>query len=218
LIYSDSQSTLQSLCRYEFRSQTIWELYLSLQELALRNRVILSWIPGHSGFVGNEKVDALAKEGCTTNDLVIELKRPYNLAKMHIKNLMRTNHKKLWKAHQGAKTCKLFCPTIDINRSRTLLSLNRNDLRILMGLFTGHCPLNDFLTKIKVLNNPVCRFCFEENETSSHLLCECPALTRVRNRFLNSQVCDPSKIIAIDPRTLLKFTEASGIGKLLLNH
>jgi ribonuclease HI len=217
LIYSDSQSTLQSLCRFEFKSQTIWDLYLALQELSQRNTVCLSWIPGHNGFVGNEMVDALAKEGCTTNDLTVELKNSPNSAKLHVKALMYAQHKKLWRTYERARTSKLFCPTIDVNRSKVLLSLKRNDLRVLIGLFTGHCLLNDFMTKINVANNSICRFCLEENETSSHLLCECPALNGVRNRFLNSYVCGPSKVVVTDPRILLKFTEASGISKLILS-
>ncbi|KAJ8936029.1 hypothetical protein NQ318_000690 [Aromia moschata] len=45
-----------------------------------------------------------------------------------------------------------------------------------VGLFTGYCPLMRHLTTIGVKNDPDCRRCGEEEETSFHILYECPAL------------------------------------------
>jgi hypothetical protein len=43
-------------------------------------------------------------------------------------------------------------------------------------------------------NNPMCRKCGTEEETSVHILCECEALTSLRHAYLGSFFLDPEDI------------------------
>jgi hypothetical protein len=43
-------------------------------------------------------------------------------------------------------------------------------------------------------NNPTCRKCGAEEETSAHILCECEALASVIHTYLGSFFLDPEDI------------------------
>ena len=48
---------------------------------------------------------------------------------------------------------------------------------VVIGLLTGHKTLRRELYVTGLCNNPICRKCGTEEETSGHILCECEALT-----------------------------------------
>ncbi len=60
-IYVDSLSAFQSLESVLLVTQLIRECFNSLTELSLSRPVSLHWIPAHSEYSGNERVDELAK-------------------------------------------------------------------------------------------------------------------------------------------------------------
>ncbi|KAJ8968475.1 hypothetical protein NQ317_013970 [Molorchus minor] len=47
----------------QVKSRLVLECRKTLNDLASRNKVILTWVPGHSGVRGNEEADRLAREG-----------------------------------------------------------------------------------------------------------------------------------------------------------
>jgi hypothetical protein len=50
--------------------------------------------------------------------------------------------------------------------------MSRQQLSIVIGLLTGLLGLNGHLYRIGKDINPLCRRCFNSNETFEHLLCE----------------------------------------------
>ncbi|KAL0858408.1 hypothetical protein ABMA27_012288 [Loxostege sticticalis] len=67
IIFTDSKSTLQAVSSNFFRSKFIHPLVLEIKKQLFecsRNdiNVILIWIPGHSGILGNEQADLWAKQ------------------------------------------------------------------------------------------------------------------------------------------------------------
>jgi len=56
-----------------------------------------------------------------------------------------------------------------------VLKFNRRDIKVLIGLLTGHITLNRHLSVMKLHNDPLCPACGEEEETTYHFLATCPA-------------------------------------------
>jgi hypothetical protein len=75
-----------------------------------------------------------------------------------------------------------------------LLSFNRTQSRIVIGLPTGHITLRRYLHLMGVTNSPLCRRCEVEDETLAHILFECEALASLGHVYLGSFFLDPEDI------------------------
>ena len=72
-----------------------------------------------------------------------------------------------------ARQTKIWMQSCNKRFARSFLNIQREELGIQM--LTGHNRLNHHETLIGKSNDPLCRFCSEEEETSFHLLARCPA-------------------------------------------
>jgi len=63
--------------------------------------------------------------------------------------------------------------------------------RVVIGLLTGHNTLRQHLYVMGLRDNPICRKCDTEEETSVHVLCACEALASLRHSYLGSFFLDP---------------------------
>jgi hypothetical protein len=54
----------------------------------------------------------------------------------------------------------------------------------MVGLLTGHCHLKGHLFKMGLTDDPSCERCLEEDESATHILCDCEAITNLRFRHL----------------------------------
>jgi len=83
-----------------------------------------------------------------------------------------------------------------------------------LGLLTGHNTLRRHLHVMGLSNNPTCRNCGPEEETSVHILGECEALASLRHRYLGFFFLDPEDIRMLGvgpPGTLLKEQGSSNL-------
>ena len=64
----------------------------------------------------------------------------------------------------------------------------------LLLAFTGHNTLRRHLHLLWLTNSPLCRRCGAEEETSTHILCECAALAALRHVYLGSFFLDSKGI------------------------
>ena len=78
----------------------------------------------------------------------------------------------------------------DLATGAQLLSFNRTQSRIVIGLLTGHNTLRRNLYTMGLSNNPTCRKCSTEEEISVHILCECEALDSLQHTYLGSFFLD----------------------------
>ena len=90
--------------------------------------------------------------------------------------------------------------------TKLLLNLNKKDLRIFIGLLTGHCSSRSYLHKLNLCETNICRLCDDEIESSEHILCNCGALFNKRARYFGKSIIMPSEIWEdISPKTVVAF-------------
>jgi len=60
-------------------------------------------------------------------------------------------------------------------------------------------------------NNPICRKCGTEKETSVHVLCKCEALASLRYTYLDSFFLDPEDIRVLAMGAIWNFAKGKGL-------
>ncbi|KAJ8949103.1 hypothetical protein NQ317_006990 [Molorchus minor] len=156
-ICSESQAAWLAIESSKVKSRLALECKMTLNDLASRNQVTLTWVPGHSGVRGNVKADRLAREGV---------------------------RKVAYWAGAHARGTGLNGATKEHIIEGPSLKLTK-------------CLLED----------PECRWCLEDEETSSHVFTECPAIARVREGYFGNT----DNVKNIQPRKVCTFTKEVGI-------
>jgi len=82
----------------------------------------------------------------------------------------------------------------DLATRARLLSFNRPQSRVVIGLLIGQNTLRRHLYIMGLSDNPICRKSGTEEETSVHVLCACEALASLRHSYLCSFFLDPKDI------------------------
>jgi len=93
----------------------------------------------------------------------------------------------------------------------SLRPFNRTQSRVVIGLFTGHNTLRRHLNIKGLCNDPICRKCGTEGETSVHILCECEALASLRHAYLGSIFLDPEDIRELGMGAIWNFAKGTGL-------
>lgn len=185
VICSDSKAAINAVRSVSCKSKLVNEcrrILKSAGPYGLR----LCWVPGHSDIAGNLEADRLAKEGCAGEDLDTFVRPPichfYGLIERWAR--LRVDHN--WRIRTDCVISRSLWPCLSPDRTRLLLQMRRNDVRLLIGVVTGHCDVRDFTSRWGIVDTDYCRVCGDEEEAESieHLLCRCPALLTRRRRCL----------------------------------
>jgi hypothetical protein len=98
----------------------------------------------------------------------------------------------MWQGLAGTQrqARELICGPRTAARTR-LLSFNRTQSRVVIGLLTGHNTLRRHLHIMGLSDSPLCRKCGAQEETSADVLCECEALATHRHTYLGSFFLSP---------------------------
>ncbi|KAJ8941264.1 hypothetical protein NQ318_016929 [Aromia moschata] len=102
-ICTDSQAALMAIESSKVKSQFVLDCKKILNDLASCNRVILTWVLGHSGVPGNEEADRLARVGSIGYPIGPEpiLGVPYSMGVSTMKELLNKEFKKSWQEAPG---------------------------------------------------------------------------------------------------------------------
>lgn len=210
-ICSDSQAALRALNSPKVTSKLVLECMLALQELSRENTVTLIWVPGHCGIEGNESADQAARLGAKTvvfgPEPVLAISR--SIARLEFQHWIRDQHIKYWESLSTCRQAKSFLEKPCKTLTEKLLTLERRSLRTVVGLLTGHCPLNKHLTNIGINNNPMCEKCSLEEEDAIHFLCNCEGYGNLRERFFDTHYPEPLSLTKVPLQHLLKFIKTS---------
>jgi hypothetical protein len=89
-------------------------------------------------------------------------------------------------------------------RTKDLLKLK------VVGLFTGHCHLKGHLFKLGLTDDRTCERCLED-ESATHVLCECEAIAYLRFRRLGQFLMEPSDYYDIPIKKVLHYIRSVGL-------
>jgi hypothetical protein len=98
------------------------------------------------------------------------------------------SHCTSWSLETVCRQSRMWLKKPNPGLTRYLLGLPRSKLRILVGLITGHCPLNKHLHNMGLIVEPICIACGLEDESAFHLLCSCPSLISLRTRLFSKPI------------------------------
>jgi hypothetical protein len=96
-------------------------------------------------------------------------------------------------------------------RTKDLLKLNRDQLRWVVGLLTGHCHLKGHLFKLGLTDDATCERCLQEDESATHILCDCEAIAYLRFRHLGQFFMEPSDFYDAPIFKVLHFIRCVGL-------
>jgi hypothetical protein len=113
------------------------------------------------------------------------------VAKKAVRDWTSRKHKEYWETLTGLRQAKGLIQGHSARSTKDLLRFNRDQLRWEVGLLTGHCHLKEHLFKLGLINDTICERCQEEDESATHILCDCEAVAQIRFRHLNQYFMEP---------------------------
>ena len=171
----------------------------------------LVWTPGHCGILGNEVADGLSRQASA-----IKYTGPepvLGVTSLTVRNELQhwacREQWKQWREATKFRQAKQFLRQANLSYTKYALRLCRTDLRILIGLLTGHADLNRHLTLMQIRTDTVCPLCQEDEETVLHLLGECSALVIKRANILGSPYLCYEELGKMHWCALLRLAKAS---------
>jgi hypothetical protein len=96
------------------------------------------------------------------------------VAKKAVRDWANRNHKKHSESITGFKRAKGLIQGPSARRTKHLFKLNRDQLRWVVELFTGH------RFTLGLTEDPTCEKCLEKDESATHILCACEAVSYLR--------------------------------------
>jgi hypothetical protein len=172
-------------------------------------------VPSHEEIAGNETADFLVRTGYEHpfTEPVPACSISIGVAKRAVSNWLNRNHKKQWESTTGLKQAKELIPGPSAKRTRDLLKSNRDQLRWIVGLYTGHCHLKVHLFKLGLINDPTCEKCLEADESATHVLCDCEAIAHLRFHHLAQFFMEPGDFYDAPISKVLHFIRSVGLTK-----
>jgi ribonuclease HI len=211
VIFTDSQTTLHAIQLVLSSSAPptapIGDLLSNIQDLLDQDptrEIHLQYIPGHVGIAGNERADALAREGATQNPDLQSCSQ--ETAKLMLANKLRaTWHSEYsYATSESVEWYKYLRGNKSLSRKDPVDKLSGADLRLIAKFRLGRFPTQEYKYSIQTANNPYC-ICGQE-ETALHVLMDCRLPHRVAARTALPPAKHPSKLVFSNSVEVLKAT------------
>ena len=153
VIYSDSLSALQAIHTLYNSDALVQKVQLLIHILLSQFSIVLCWVPGHVGIVGNEAADRAAK-AATKKSAVDITSVPTRDTRCRFKNLIKQE----WQSEWDKSNFKLSPIKTSVEPWSSSSRVVRREEVLLTQLRIGHCRLSHgFLLAGEV--RPICGTC-----------------------------------------------------------
>jgi hypothetical protein len=179
---TDSQRALRILqTPGRHKNETLRQIY-SLLETARQQqlKIQFSWVPAHSGILGNEMAHSLAHSATELGRIPVDKKVTLKEGRKPDRN-REEQQRAYFQSLNVARHLRNLDAALPGRHVRKLYDrLKRADAAILAQLRGGYCRLNGYLFKIGQTDSERCEC--GERETVEHFLLECPRWAIQRER------------------------------------
>ena len=157
----------------------------------------------------------MAKKGTTlgegpSNDIATA----YASLKNEIKKFYQRKWQEDWEKYTEARQTKIWFPKPDPKKSKELLKMKRKKLSKMIQFLSGHNKLKYHMNLQDGINDPgSCRLCMEDEESSYHIIGECPAMEQIRFEIFHRNILGEKPIWEIPQ--VEKFLRISQVGNML---
>ena len=131
--------------------------------------------------------------------------------KTKVAEWMDGQHRSLFGSAPGIRQTKALISDADRKITDQVLEMSRGDIRLAVGLLIGHCNLIRHLHTLGKEETRTCRKCEGEEETSIHVICDCPALAGRRLKHLGTPHLGPREVTTFPLTGLLALMRDSGL-------
>lgn len=216
-VFTDSLAAIKTLEKCEINSKIALECRDYLQTIAMSNPIRLIWVKAHSNIKGNDIADTIAKAATAMPVMGPEPFLPVDYIRIRgvLETWLAERLRLNWHGESGCEQTKLFITSTNCVLLKQTTYLDKWDLRTTIGLLTGHAKVNNHMRRMGLRDDPDCRLCGRDVETTSHLICDCESLKQVRLRVLGKVRIHPSEIKSI--RGLLQFYKEACLQSHCLN-
>ena len=210
---SDSRAALGAVGSNKVNIMSVYQCQGALNSLCTHSgkSVELMWVPGHSGIHGNEESDRVAKSAVGKD---LDTPEPLvgispQIIKMGIRKWLRQNHVVDWRKEKQCRQAKELLGGLNPDRTQQALKMGRSLLRLVVGVLTGHCPLNRQLNKMGLTADPTCPRCRTAEESTEHYLTQCPGLFIERGQTLGDSTIRTEIVQELSVRDIALFVKRS---------
>ena len=213
IICFDSQAALKALQAARTTSPLVHQCQKALNEICTQHMVGLYWVPGHAGVRGHKIADKLTRDGSVQKFVGPEpslgVSRQY--IKRKIRHWLDNQHGARWQVLGSTQwQAREFTWGPSSSAKTRLLSFNRTQSRVMVGLLTGHNRRRR-LQLIRLTNSPLCRRCGVEDETLANILCDCETLASLKHVYLVSFFLDPEYVKSLSLGAIWNYSKGTGL-------
>lgn len=208
IIFTDSTTAIRRISNPSYSEKTTKDCVRSLNELGEAVELKIAWVPSNCKIKGNMMADRAAKAGSRKLDVDLKLSMsPKLMMKLMEEEEVEFCNKRWNEEKAKLKEVGGYIGNYDLIKSKKLLKMRRLDIRVIVGLASGHGCCNKYLSKINRADSSACRFCDSgDDETIRHWM-KCEGLKELYEESVGKT--------NIDGETFkeLKFTEIVKLAK-----
>ncbi|XP_067139087.1 uncharacterized protein [Centruroides vittatus] len=172
-LFTDSSSSLQAIHNFNWGHPIVNEI---LREMTKNvNRFSVVWIGGHSGVLGNERADELARTASVSSGTPTYTATPQN----YIISSLKEKATELWQGTWNLRTNSITRDFFPQSQLVIIIILN-----IEQHSFTGHGKFNSYFFRFNKTTEQNCELC-NIPDGARHYLLQCPMLDDKRSAILS---------------------------------